>query len=55
MNAKVNDGTTALIQAAYNGHKEVVQALLNAKADVNAKNSIGKQPWKSQSSKTTKR
>jgi uncharacterized protein len=37
VNAKADNGGTALIQASQNGHLEVVRALLAANADVNAK------------------
>ncbi len=36
VNAKDNNGETALIQAASTGHTETVQALLDAGADVDA-------------------
>ena len=36
VNAKTDNGVTALIAASENGHEEVVVALLAAKADVNA-------------------
>jgi serine/threonine-protein phosphatase 6 regulatory ankyrin repeat subunit B len=37
VNAKDKDGVTALMWASQGGHITVVQALLAAKADVNAK------------------
>ena len=37
MNAKRNDGATALIQASQEGHGEIVNMLLSNGADVNAK------------------
>ena len=42
VNAKNNDGWTALMKASENGRKEVVEMLINAGADVNAKNNDGK-------------
>ncbi len=41
VNAKANDGETALMWASYKGHAEVVEALLAARADVNAKDQRG--------------
>lgn len=41
VNAKVNDGVTALIQASQSGHREVVRMLLDKGADVNAKTAVG--------------
>ena len=41
VNAKGDDGNTALIFAGYNGHTESVKLLLNRGADVNAKNNTG--------------
>lgn len=41
VNAKRNDGVTALWLAAQEGHTEVVNVLLAAKADVNAKKNDG--------------
>jgi ankyrin repeat protein len=41
VNAKSSDGRTALMLASQNGHLEVVQALLAAKADVDTKNVRG--------------
>lgn len=38
-NAKRDDGATALIMAAQKGRAEVVEALINGDADVNAKTS----------------
>ena len=34
-------GNTALMKASYNGHLEVVKALVAAGADVNAKTNVG--------------
>ena len=34
-------GNTALMKASYNGHLEVVKALVAAGADVNAKDNVG--------------
>ncbi len=42
MNAKDEDGLTALIYAVSMGHVEVVQQLLQAGADVNAKEKEGR-------------
>jgi hypothetical protein len=41
LNAKNNDGVTALIVASGNGHLDVVQALLAKGAELNAKNNDG--------------
>ena len=41
VNVKNNNGTTALIWAASNGHAKVVSALIAAGADVNVKNNNG--------------
>jgi len=41
LNCNLNGGTTALIEASRAGHREVVQALLDAGADLN----IGKGKW----------
>ena len=41
VNAKDNNGWTALIQASMRGHIEIVRILLDAGADVNAKNIHG--------------
>ncbi len=41
VNAKISNGSTALISAAGNGHTEIVAELLNREADVNAKTSDG--------------
>ncbi len=40
VNARVNDGSTALGVASQNGHLEVVRALLAEGADVNVKGGI---------------
>jgi uncharacterized protein len=37
VNAKRNDGVTALMLASQNGHKDVVELLLDKGADINAK------------------
>ena len=42
VNAKDNEGWTALIWAAIRGHIEVVEVLLKHGADVNAKNNNGR-------------
>lgn len=42
MNAKKNDGFTALMLASQFGYGDVVRALLDAKADVNAKTNDGR-------------
>ena len=42
MNAKDNDGYTALMMAADGGHTENVDALIDAGTDVNAKDNYGK-------------
>ena len=41
VNAKNDDGSTALIAASANGHRELVQALLAKGANVNAKTTAG--------------
>jgi ankyrin repeat protein len=41
VNAKDNLGGTALMRAAFDGHKEVVELLLEKGADVNAKDKDG--------------
>ena len=41
INAKNNDGETALMWASYNGHLEVVKLLVTLGADVNAKDKNG--------------
>jgi ankyrin repeat protein len=41
INAKNNEGDTALMVAAYKNHREIVEALSAAKADINAKNRYG--------------
>ena len=41
MNAKNRLGITALMRAAQNGQRDIVKALIEAKADVNAKNNDG--------------
>ncbi|MBI4823896.1 MAG: ankyrin repeat domain-containing protein [Nitrospirae bacterium] len=41
VNAKDNNGNTALMYAAVGGHTEIVQTLLNKGANVNAKNNFG--------------
>ena len=40
-NIKGCEGNTALIWAAYNGHTEIVKALIVAGADINTKNDYG--------------
>jgi ankyrin repeat protein len=40
----MDDGTTALLFAARNGHKEIAELLLANRADVNATNGIGMTP-----------
>ena len=42
VNAKDNDGKTALMGAAVNGHTQTVQLLLEKGADVNAKRNDGR-------------
>ena len=37
LNAKANDGTTALMNAAYTGNIDIVKMLLKAGAEVNVK------------------
>jgi ankyrin repeat protein len=44
VNAKTDDGETALMYAVWGDHVEVVQALLAAGADVKAKNNNGETP-----------
>jgi uncharacterized protein len=41
VNVQDNEGATALMHAASNGHREVVEALLKAKANVNVKDKDG--------------
>ena len=41
VNAKANNGYTALMAAAGTGHTEIVNAFIKAGADVNAKNKLG--------------
>lgn len=41
INAKTEDGVTALIAASLNGHAEIVNALIDKGADVNAKDKDG--------------
>jgi len=41
VNAKSNDGWSALTYAARNGRKDVVELLLNAGTDINAKDNYG--------------
>jgi uncharacterized protein len=47
----LSEGVTALIVAAQNGNPEVVQALIDAKADVNAKARNGDTPLSKASEK----
>ena len=42
VNAKDNNGFTALMWAAWSGHTETVNALIKARADVNAKDGFGR-------------
>jgi FOG: Ankyrin repeat len=44
VNAKVNDGPSALLMASQQGHVEVVRTLLAANADVNAAAANGATP-----------
>lgn len=44
LNAKANDGSTALLCAAYANNQEMAALLLTHKADVNAKNNKGESP-----------
>ncbi len=44
VNAKVGNGSTALNFAAYNGHKEMVELLINNGADVNVVDEDGEAP-----------
>ena len=44
VNGKVGNGSTALNFAAYNGHKEIVQLLINNGADVNVVDEDGEAP-----------
>ncbi len=37
MSLLLQDGSTALIWASYNGHLDIVRTLVEAKADINAK------------------
>ena len=41
-----NEGKTALMAAAQNGHENVVALLIENRADVNAKNKVDKTPLK---------
>ena len=41
-NAKDDNGRTALMDASYNGHLEIVKYLVENGADVNVKNDQGK-------------
>ena len=44
VNAKVGNESTALNFAAYNGHKEIVELLINNGADVNVVDEDGEAP-----------
>ena len=44
MNAKREDGTTPLHQAAWESHKEITELLIAAGADVNAQMNNGNTP-----------
>jgi len=46
INAKANDGYTALIEASANGRIEVVRELINRGADINAKNNDKRRRYK---------
>ena len=54
INAKGNDGRTALMQAVMWGQTETVKVLLAKGADVNAKTSLGQmpRPWDTPASRT---
>ena len=42
INAKANDGWTALMEAAYEGHIETIKFLIEKGADINPKTEDGK-------------